>query len=190
MRFAAFVVLLASLFTALMAPAQADDAPGSHGWSRKTLELRSGPGPAYDRSGEIEGKVAIHILRCQELWCLVDGPGGRGWADRYHIGFGQTPAWPRTGPRLNYGAGGPGEVCFYTGTHFSGRALCAGPGEVFNDLALWGLDNVFSSVRITGDVSAAACRDRKFQSYCERIISDQPVLDQYLRRSLSSIRVY
>lgn len=38
--------------------------------------------------------------------------------------------------------------------------------------------------------SAAACRDRFFQSYCERIVSSQPVLDQYLVRNLSSIRVY
>ena len=38
--------------------------------------------------------------------------------------------------------------------------------------------------------SAALCRDRFFQSYCERIIESQPVLDHYLRRNLSSIRMY
>ena len=89
-----------------------------------------------------------------------------------------------------YPAGGPGSVCFYEGRNFTGASLCAGPGQVFNDLTLYGHDNRFSSVEITGDVSVAACRDRGFQSYCERIIESQPVMDQYLVRNLSSIRVY
>lgn len=185
----AFLLSLA-LAAATAFPASAASDVGSHGWSRTELILSTGPGAAYDHAGTIPGRIAIRILRCQKLWCLVDGNGARGWTNAYHVDFGQSPDWPHTGPDLNYGAGGPGKVCFYTGTHYSGSSFCAGSGEVFNDLALWGLDNVFSSVRLEGNVSAAACRDRKFQSYCERIIGDQPVLGPYLRRNLSSIRVY
>lgn len=163
---------------------------GSHGWSRTELALRKGPGSTYDAAGSIPGQIAIKILRCQKLWCLVDGNGARGWTNAYHVDFGQSPDWPLTGPELNYAIGGSGTICFYTGTNYSGSRFCARSGEVFNDLALWGMDNVFSSVKVEGNISAAACRDRKFQSYCERIVSSQPALDPYLRRNLSSIRVY
>jgi len=183
------IALLMSLLTAV-APAWAASESGSHGWSRQPLTLRSGPGHAYGVTGQIAEDTAIKVLRCQALWCVVDGPGGRGWTGKDRIGFGQTSADPLTGPRLGYGAGGPGTVCFYEGTHYSGRSLCAGPGQVFNDLALWGFDNGFSSVEVSGNVSAAACRDRQFQSYCERVVESQPVLDRFLNDNLSSIRVY
>ena len=94
--------------------------------------------------------------------------------------------WPG-GVNPNYPTGGT--ICFYQGTNFTGAELCLSSGRVIQDLALLGLDNRFSSARVYG-ASAAACRDRDFQSYCERIIADQPVLDQYLRHALSSIRVY
>lgn len=163
---------------------------GSHGWSLQALTLSNGPGAAYDVIGEIPADVAIKVLRCHNLWCEVDGPGGHGWTSRSKVGFGQSSADPLSGPRLRYGSGGPGEICFYSGRHYTGTRLCLGPGQVFNDLALWHMDNRFSSVSVEGNISAAACRDREFQSYCERIVESQPVLNQYLDRALSSVRVY
>ena len=103
------------------------------------------------------------------------------------IVFGLTSTdWPG-GVNPDYPTGG--SVCFYQGTNYTGAELCMSSGRVIHDLALLGIDNGFSSIKVFG-ASAAVCRDRDFQSYCERIISDQPVLDQYLRRALSSIRVY
>ena len=187
----ALAALFALLTLAITAPAAlAFSESGSHGWSTRALTLRSGPGAAYDVTGEIPADVAIKVLRCQRLWCVVDGDGGRGWTSLEFIAFGRTSTdWPG-GINPNYPEGGPGSVCFYEGTHFTGTSICAGPGRVFADLALLNLDNRFSSVEIIGNVSAAACRDRFFQSYCERIITSQPVLDQYLRRALSSVRIY
>ncbi len=49
-------------------------------------------------------------------------------------------------------------------------------GRVIQDLALLNLDNVFSSVEIRGG-SVAACRDRFFASYCERIIESHTPTD-------------
>jgi uncharacterized protein YraI len=87
---------LACLFALLpAAPAMSLSASGSHGWSRETLILQSGPGAAYDVTGEIPGEVAIKILRCQKLWCLVDGPGGRGWTMSVNLDFGKDPHWPK-----------------------------------------------------------------------------------------------
>lgn len=170
-----------------MAPAYAISESGTHAWSSDTLTLRSGPGLEYDVTGEIAADLAIKVLRCEELWCAVDGPGGRGWTSKQFIVFGLTSAdWPG-GINPDYPSGGT--ICFYSGTNFSGTELCMGAGRVIHDLALLGIDNSFASVKVLG-ASAAACRDRDFQSYCERIIADQPVLHPYLRGALSSIRVY
>lgn len=185
--------LLTALTTALLAlaiaqaPAMALSESGTHAWSTNTLTLRSGPGTNYAVTGEIAGDLAIKVLRCEELWCLVDGDTGHGWASTHSISYGKTSAdWPG-GINPNYPSGGT--ACFYTGTNYSGSEFCVATGRVIDDLALLGLDNAFSSVRIQG-TSVAACRDRDFQSYCERIIVSQPVLDQYLTRALSAIRVY
>ena len=178
------------LLLAFAIPASAYTESGTHAWSTSPLVLSSGPGSAYHVTGQIAENAAIKVLRCQRLWCLVDGEGGRGWTSRDHISFGKTPAdWPG-GINPDYPAGGPGEVCFYTGTNFTGVAFCARPGRVVQDFALLNMDNQFLSVELVGNVSVAACRDRFFQSYCERIIRSQPVLDQYLQRNLSSARVY
>ncbi|OYX01035.1 MAG: hypothetical protein B7Z15_19885, partial [Rhizobiales bacterium 32-66-8] len=148
-----------------------------------------GPGAAYDITGEIPADVAIKVLRCQQLWCVVDGEGGRGWTSLDYIAFGRTATdWPG-GINPDYPAGGPGSVCFFSGPNYTGTSFCAGPGRVVRDLALLDLDNHFSSVQITGAVTVAACRDRFFQSYCERIIVSQPVLDQYLDNNLSSFQL-
>lgn len=172
-------------------PALAHSASGTHAWSTQTLVLHTGPGAVYDLTGdEIPTDVAIKVLRCTVLWCLVDGPGGRGWAVKERISFGMAPAdWP-FGINPDYPQDGPGEVCFYEGSHYTGRSFCAKSGRVLVDLALVHWDNRVSSVRVSGNVSVAACRDRDFSSYCERIVASQPVLDPFLRRALSSIRVY
>ncbi|MHA6690028.1 peptidase inhibitor family I36 protein [Devosia sp. A449] len=184
-----FLTALASLLTLLLlsqAPAfAAPEVAGTHAWSRQPLVLYNGPGAQYAITGQLPALVAIKAMRCQKLWCLVDGAGGRGWTPKHGVAFGQPPGTPR--PPY---AGGSGSVCFYQGANYTGAALCVPSGRVIDDLALLGLDNSFASVKIDGPVSAAACRDRFFQSYCERITASQPTLDRYLRRALSSIRVY
>lgn len=82
-----------------------------------------------------------------------------------------------------------GHVCFFSGPNYTGSSFCAGPGRVVRDLALLDLDNQFSSVQVIGGVTVAACRDRSFQSYCERIVVSQPVLDPYLNDNLSSFQL-
>lgn len=162
---------------------------GSHGWARKTLTLSKGPGPEYDIVGQIAEDSAIKVLRCQPLWCYVDGPGGRGWTDQYGISFGKDSSWPIFDRDRVYKDLTNGSMCFYEGTNYTGRSFCASTGQVFADLALWGWDNKISSIKVNG-TSAAICRDRDFHSYCERITESQPVINRYLRKNLSSIRVY
>lgn len=185
--FGRLLTVLATVVLLGAVPALAASESGTHAWSTEPLTLRAGPGLEYDVTGSIAADLQIKVLRCEELWCAVDGPGGRGWATMQFIAFGKTSTdWPG-GINPDYPTGGT--ICFYQGTHYSGGELCLGAGRVINDLALLGIDNGFSSVRVYG-ASAAVCRDRDFQSYCDRIIADQPVLDQYLRRAVSAIRVY
>lgn len=179
-----------TLIAVSLAPSLAASESGSHGWALQALTLRNGPGAAYDLTGTIAENAAIKVLRCQKVWCLVDGPGGRGWTASDRVGFGLTPEGPLFAIQPDYPAGGPGSACFYSGTNYTGAAFCAGPGEVFPDFALHGLDNHFASVKISGNISVAACRDRQFHSYCERIVESQPVLDRFLNRNLSSARIY
>ncbi|SFV29883.1 Uncharacterized conserved protein YraI [Devosia crocina] len=183
------IALAAALAVSALSPALAETT-GSHGWSRAELTLRSGPGAAYDVTGAIPGEVAIRIVRCQVNWCVVDGEGQRGWTSRELVSFGLNPHSPLFVIAPDHPDAGPGLVCFYEGTSYSGASLCGKPGQVFNDLALYGYDNRFRSVEVIGSVNAAACRDRSFQSYCERIVESQPVLNQFLASNLSSFRVY
>ncbi|MET3924696.1 peptidase inhibitor family I36 protein [Devosia sp. 2618] len=175
--FVAFILLFS-------APVMAAEA-GTHAWSTKTLVLRAGPGREYQPTGNhIQADVAIKVLRCQTIWCNVEGPGGRGWTAKHAIDFGLGPN------TAVYRTPGPRQVCFYQGANYTGKEYCFGAGVVVKDLALLGLDNAFSSVKLSGGANVAVCRDRFFQSYCERVITPQPVLDQYLRGALSSIQVY
>jgi len=171
-------------------PAQAVSEAGSPGWSRERLVLREGPGANYAVVGEIQGEVAIKILRCRKLWCMVDGPGGKGWTGNGALDFGKDPHWPLFDADNQWPDVAGGSMCFYEGTNYSGRSFCAGTGEVFLDLATWGWDNRIGSIEVISPTSAAICRDREFQSYCIRVVSSQPTLDPLLARNLSSIRVY
>ena len=184
-----FALLALALAGAVPALAGGPDY-GTPAWSTQQLTLREGPGGVYDTVGTIAADQAVTVYRCTVLWCVVRSGPERGWASLSSLSFGQTSADPFSGPRLNYGSGGPGEVCFYEGRNYTGAAVCAGPGQVFGDLLLAHIDNRFSSVSVEGDVSAAVCRDRDFQSYCQRVIESQPVLNRHLDNEVSSIRVY
>ena len=170
-------------------PAQAATESGSLGWTTKPATLHQGPGREYPILGQIPAEQRIKVLRCQKVWCMIDGPGGRGWTSIHAVDFGKDPRgiewneWTFERPA-------PKQVCFYEGENYTGGALCLDPGAKIEDLLLIGADNRYSSVRIEGKVAVAACRDRFFQSYCERITHSQPRLDQYLNKALSSIEVY
>lgn len=160
---------------------QAEEA-GTHAWSVKPLVLASGPGRAYPIAGHIPSETAIKVLRCQRDWCLVSGERERGWTSIHYVDFGRNPE-----PVITHGRG---TVCFFEGTNYTGASSCFASGTTIDDLLLHNLDNRFASVQLTGTVSVATCRDRFFQSYCERIVQSRPSLPTYLRGTVSSIKVY
>jgi hypothetical protein len=189
LAFARRIALAALALAAFAAPAIAVET-GTPAWLINGQSLFEGPGAQYDVTGELGDETRIRVDRCAPLWCKVHAEGVKGWVALSNISFGQEPRGPLTGPRLNYPSGGPGQVCFYTGTNYTGEATCGPSGFVIRDLLTAGRDNSFSSVTIGAGVSVTACRDRKFQSYCERIVKDQPVLHGFLEDGVSSIRVW
>lgn len=87
-------LLLMALIAA--APASAAYRIGTPAWSAQPLVLYVRPGTGYAVTGEIAPDLAIRVLRCQKLWCVVDGPGGHGWTYKHGISFGTTSTpWPR-----------------------------------------------------------------------------------------------
>lgn len=184
--------LIAACFVAMLAaaPAMAVEPYGSPGWSLTELTLREGPGAAYRIVGAIPGEQAIRVERCGPYWCQVRLGASAGWAPKHAVGFGLEPEYPLFSVSPDYPSGGPGQVCLFTGTHFSGQSVCYAPGRVIRDLLLYGIDDRFASVRIEGNVSVSLCRDRDFRSYCTRATADIPVLNRYLMRNISSLRVW
>lgn len=154
------------------------------------LSLRLGPGVNYEIISDITEGAQVDVERCQRRWCLVDRNGNRGWASMDQLTFGVEPRGPLTGPKLNRVSGGSGSICFHTGLNFTGQSVCSKTGMVVPDLALHGYDNVFASISVEGSISAHVCSEFDFGAYCETISENQPSLNRFLKRAISSYRVW
>lgn len=179
--------LLAALIVTFAIPSA---YAGSLAQTISPVTLRLGPGAKYPAISDLEAKIAIDVERCQNRWCLVTTKSQRGWASIDHMTFGEEPRGPFTGPKDEHVLQGSGTICFYTGENFTGQSTCSKTGMVVPDLALYGLDNSFLSASVSGPISAHVCRDFNFASYCETIAKDTPVLSRFLRRAVSSYRVW
>lgn len=188
-RMTRFVI---ALFVAL--GLTASFAPVAHAGSLaqtiRPVTLRLGPGIKYPSSVDLAEKVAVDVHRCQRRWCLLEADNQRGWASIDDLTFGEEPRDIFTGPKNEQVSYGSGTICFFTGENFTGQSMCSKTGMVVPDLALYGLDNAFASVTVEGTISANVCREFNFGSWCETIAEDQAVLSRFLKRNVSSYRVW
>lgn len=187
-----FTSIIASL-TALAFVTLAGSTTAFAGSSAQTISsanLRLGPGVKYDVVSSMQAGAAVDVERCQRRWCLITATGHRGWASIDHLTFGEEPRGPLSGPKNEQVSYGTGTICFHTGEQFTGESICSKTGMVVPDLALYGYDNTFASVSVTGTISANVCREFNFGSYCETIAADQPRLSPLLRNNVSSYRVW
>jgi hypothetical protein len=193
MSLIARLVLGAVLALCIALPASAVQPRGSAGWTTAgwvnfTGTLYSGPGYRYDLTDHVDKGLRVRVDRCTQRWCQIHTAHVQGWLSIDNLSFGAGPWIPYLNyPRLPVRYGG--DVCFFTGTNFSGEQWCYDGGHVSRDLVLAGLDNAFASVKISGG-SVLACRDRNFRSFCLVINKSEPKLDRLLSRSISSIHVY
>lgn len=156
----------------------------------QSTSLQTGPGTTYAVSGTASEGSEVVVERCVNLWCKVNADTASGWVEKSKLSFGQHARGPISGPKFNRESGGSGEICFFDGIGFTGQKLCGSVGFVIRDLARAGFDNRIISVKVSGGASALACRDFFFSSYCEHITADTPELSRWLKRAVSSIRVY
>ena len=180
----------ALIWLALFAGGAMAEGGGTPAWTKNGVTLYEGPGTEYDVVGDLDGDIAIYVERCMPIWCRVRADGERGWMYRRAVSFGQTSRGPFQGPKFNWGSGGPGTVCLYTGANFSGEAVCSSTSFVMRDLLLYGKDDTFSSVTVEGNASVLLCRDRFFTNYCERIDESQERLHGFLDNNVSSVHIY
>lgn len=163
---------------------------GSYAQTISETSLRLGPGVKYNIVSDMEAGVAVDVERCHRRWCLIASSGHKGWTSIDELTFGEEPRGPFSGPKNEQVSYGTGTICFHTGVDFSGEAVCSKTGMLVPDLALYGYDNTFASVSVTGEISANVCREFNFGSYCETIAADQPRLSPLLRDNVSSYRVW
>ena len=177
-RFGRLLTALAGLLFLAVAPALAVSESGTHAWSSDTLTLRDGPGLAYTVTGEIAADLPIKVLRCEELWCAVDGPGGRPVnPSQPGLSFGFTIGGPN-GPQISIGVGNQpqprppviqpipepvfGEVCFYDRTRYRGTSFCMESGDSIRNLGDW-TDRI-SSVENEDGLQVQVCSESNYRN--------------------------
>ena len=184
---------IAAMFALFALPALAVQPIGSAGWTNggwtnSESSLFAGPGHEYDEVGTVGGGLRIRVDRCSGLWCQIDARNLRGWIALTNISFGQEP-WRLFSKTARFPVRYGGPVCFYSGSNYTGKETCFAGTRAIKDLALVGLDNSFSSVKV-GTGSVIACRDRNFRSYCVILNKDIRNLESLLNNGITSIRVY
>lgn len=182
-----FALLIALGFSASAIPVA---NAGSLAQTIRPVTLRLGPGVKYPTVSELTEKIAVEVERCTRRWCLLAANNQRGWTSIDGLTFGEEPRDLFTGPKNEQVSHGTGTICFHTGENFTGQSVCSKTGMVVPDLALHGFDNAFASVSVEGTISANVCREFNFTSWCETIAEDQPVLSRFLKRNVSSYRVW
>lgn len=152
--------------------------------------MRAGPGNQHPVVGVLRAGQPSTVERCEGDWCHVRHGDALGWVHSAYLDDrGRIPG-PLTGPRLDVGRGGPGQVCFHEGENYTGLTVCHESGFVARDLAAYGLDDRFQSISVEGNVSANVCRDAHFQSHCVLYHRSVPRLDPLHRGAISSYQIW
>jgi len=190
MNAARFIVRLL-LPLLLLVPATLPVQAGTFAQTIRSSTLHLGPGPRYPESGEISALREVDVESCRFRWCRIDSGSLRGWMSIDDLSFGMEVR-PEifSGPKTDLVLKGSGTVCFYTGQNYTGQSHCSQTGRMIRDLALAGMDNIFRSIEITGDLSVHVCSSEHWGAYCVQVNESQPTLNQFLDREISSYRVW
>ncbi len=155
----------------------------------RPLVLRDGPGTQYHVTGELGAELHIKVLRCEELWCLVDGDGGRGWTYKHSISFGLTP--DEVAPhQVQLPQRRPQRLLLSRHQFHRRRVLRPSRPCHQGSRPAWPRQRLLLGSRRGQCVPSLSAAIATSRAIANASYASQPVLDRYLRRALSSIRVH
>ena len=196
-------------------PGPGPGGPGAGNFDRQAqaslaLNVRSGPGTQYRVVDTLTRGENVQVGQCRSNWCLIRSRDGTGWVSQQYLNFGGSGGGgSSSGPNVGFSISGPnfsfsigtgadfgnrptrpedrGQVCFYEDWNYSGRSLCARPGDSYSQLGSF--NDRISSIRIDGDIEVQVCEDANFRGRCAILNSSQRQLTGNVNDVISSFRV-
>jgi hypothetical protein len=196
----------------VLMPAVASAAPAV---ATSTVNVRSGPSTSYAVIGSLRPGEAVDVAGCRSGWCYLsdeDGyvssaylrrgsSGGATFEPNFNLSFnfpqgsislgtggvsiGVGPARPDR-PSPPPSGSMPGDVCFYSGTNYTGSRLCMDQGELTPYVGPnW--NNKISSIRNPDGFQVLVCDDAGYDD-CRTYRTSARSLGAF-DNEISSIRI-
>lgn len=194
-------------------PAVASAAPAE---AKSTVNVRSGPGTSFAIVDSLSPGEDVEVLGCRSGWCYVEKAGPDGYVSASYlrrtsggsatvepnfnlsfnfpqgsvsIGNGGVSigVGPGATPRPPDGGGSqPGDVCFYSGSGYSGSRFCMDEGE-FTPYVGPEWNNRISSIRNPDGLRVTVCDDAGYDD-CRTYRTSARSLGDF-NNVISSIRI-
>lgn len=178
------------------------------------VNVRSGPGTSYGIVDTLRAGEEVEVLGCRSGWCYTEKSGPDGYVSAAYLrrsGGGNTTIEPNFNLNFNFpqgsfsiGTGGvsigvgpdrpdrppsgsmPGDVCFYSGTGYTGSRFCMDQGDMTPYVgAAW--NNRISSIRNPDGFRVLVCDDAGYD-LCRTYTSSARSLGSF-DNQISSIRI-
>ena len=209
---AATATAIACTAAIVFLPAVASAAPGV---ATGAVNVRSGPGTGFPKVDTLSPGEQVDVLGCQSGWCYVDKDGPNGYVSSSYIrrsgggsgGFGANFNLSFNFPQGSFSIGTdggavvigggnpppspgggslPGDVCFYSGSGYSGSRFCMDEGDLTPYVgAQW--NNRISSIRNPDGLSVLVCDDAGYDD-CRTYRTSAQSLGSF-NNVISSIRI-
>ena len=191
-------------------PSIAAAAPGV---ATGSVNVRSGPGTSFSIVDRLSAGEKVDVLGCRSGWCYVEKPGADGYVSSSYVrrtsggtSFGSNFNLSFSFPQgsISFGNGGvsigvgpgaptpppsgslPGDVCFYSGSGYTGSRFCMDEGDMTPYVgAQW--NNRISSIRNPDGFRVTVCDDAGYDD-CRTYTSSARSLGDY-NNVISSIRI-
>lgn len=209
---AATATAIACTAAIVLLPAVASAAPGV---ATGAVNVRSGPGTGFPKVDTLSPGEQVDVLGCQNGWCYVDKDGPDGYVSSSYIrrsgggstsfgtnfnlsfnfpqgsfsigtGGGTVVIGPGGNPAPEPGGSLPGDVCFYSGSNYTGSRLCMDEGDMTPYVGPdW--NNRISSIRNPDGLNVTVCDDAGYDD-CRTYRTSARYLNDF-NNVISSIRI-
>jgi hypothetical protein len=207
---AATATAIACTAAIVFLPAVASAAPGE---ATGSVNVRGGPGTSYPIVDRLSPGEDVDVLGCRLGWCYIQHPGPDGYVSSSYIrrsgggasfgsSFNLSFNFPNGSFSIGTGGGSivigpedppapgggslPADVCFYSGSGYSGSRFCMDEGDLTPYVgAEW--NNRISSIRNPDGLSVLVCDDAGYDD-CRTYRTSARSLGSF-NNVISSIRI-